>query len=41
MSVINLVKPRKLATGDKVAIISPSWAGASVYYDRYLAGKNS
>lgn len=38
MAFINLLKPHKLAAGDKVAIVSPSWAGASVYHDRYLAG---
>ena len=38
MSFADLIKPHKLAPGDKVAIISPSWAGASVYHDRYSAG---
>lgn len=38
MSITNLIKPCKLAPGDKVAIVSPSWAGASVYHERYLAG---
>lgn len=38
MSAIDLIKPHKLVPGDKVAIISPSWAGASVFHDRYLAG---
>lgn len=39
MSVTDLIKPRKLSAGDKVAIISPSWAGASVFPERYAAGK--
>lgn len=39
MSVNDLIKPHKLQAGDKVAIVSPSWAGASVFHDRYLAGK--
>ena len=39
MSITNLIKPRKLIPGDKVAIISPSWAGADVFPERYLAGK--
>ena len=38
MSFTDLIKPHKLAAGDKVAIISPSWAGASVFPDRYAAG---
>lgn len=37
MSVTDLIKPNKLVAGDKVAIVSPSWAGASVFPDRYLA----
>ena len=39
MTTINLIKPPKLAPGDKVAVVSPSWAGASVFPERYLAGK--
>lgn len=39
MSLQNLIKPKKLIPGDTVAVISPSWAGASVYPERYLAGK--
>lgn len=39
MSLSNLIKPSKLQPGDTVAVISPSWAGASVYPDRYRAGK--
>lgn len=39
MSVIDLIKPHKLVKGDKVAIVSPSWAGASVFPERYAAGK--
>ncbi|MBR3676238.1 MAG: LD-carboxypeptidase [Alphaproteobacteria bacterium] len=38
MSVTNLIKPQKLVAGDKVAIVSPSWAGASVFPQRYKAG---
>ena len=38
MSVIDLLKPQKLQPGDKVAIVSPSWAGANVYPERYRAG---
>ena len=34
-----LLKPSTLNPGDKVAVVSPSWAGASVYPERYLAGK--
>ena len=34
-----LLKPSALNPGDKVAVVSPSWAGASVYPERYLAGK--
>lgn len=39
MSVTDLIKPHKLVAGDKVAVISPSWAGASVFPHRYSAGK--
>lgn len=39
MSLSNLIKPEKLKPGDTVAVISPSWAGASVYPERYRAGK--
>lgn len=39
MFIADLIKPRKLVAGDKVAIISPSWAGASVFPERYAAGK--
>ncbi len=37
--MVQLIKPQKLKAGDKVAIISPSWAGASVFPERYAAGK--
>lgn len=36
---MNLIKPPKLKKGDKVAAISLSWGGASVYPHRYEAGK--
>ena len=39
MLLSDLIKPTKLEPGDTVAVISPSWAGASVYPERYLAGK--
>lgn len=39
MTVTDLIKPHKLVPGDKVAVVSPSWAGASVYPERYLTGK--
>ena len=39
MSVADLIKPQKLVAGDKVAIVSPSWAGAKVFPARYAAGK--
>lgn len=39
MVLSGLIKPTKLEPGDTVAVISPSWAGASVYPERYLAGK--
>lgn len=39
MLLSDLIKPTKLKPGDTVAVISPSWAGASVYPERYLAGK--
>ena len=38
MAMTDLIKPRKLVAGDKVAIVSPSWAGAVVYPARYAAG---
>ncbi len=36
---MELMKPKKLNKGDSVAFITLSWAGASVYKDRYLIGK--
>ncbi len=39
MLATDLIKPHKLNPGDKVAIVSPSWAGASVFPERYSAGK--
>ena len=36
---MELIKPKKLEKGDTVALITLSWAGASVCKDRYLIGK--
>ena len=33
-----MVKPRKLNPGDKIATVSPSWGGPSVFPHRYQAG---
>ena len=35
-----MIKPSKLNLGDKVATISPSWGGPSVFPHRYRAGVN-
>lgn len=34
-----LVRPKKLASGDRVAIVSPSWGGPGTFPHRYQAGK--
>ena len=34
-----LVKPRRLAPGDRIAAVSPSWGGPGAYPGRYAAGK--
>jgi muramoyltetrapeptide carboxypeptidase LdcA involved in peptidoglycan recycling len=34
-----MVKPAALASGDRVAIVSPSWGGASLFPDRFRFGK--
>src|SRR5258706_1647384 len=34
-----MLKPRKLNPGDKVATVSSSWGGPSVFPDRYQVGK--
>jgi muramoyltetrapeptide carboxypeptidase LdcA involved in peptidoglycan recycling len=36
---MKLIKPPALHTGDRVAIVSPSWGGPSVFSARYEAGK--
>jgi len=33
-----MIKPRKLSTGDKIATVSPSWGGPSVFPHRYQEG---
>lgn len=33
-----MIKPKKLNPGDKIATVSPSWGGPSVFPDRYQAG---
>src|SRR5690349_9033618 len=33
-----MIKPRKLNPGDKIATVSPSWGGPSVFPHRYQAG---
>ena len=35
---LNLIKPPALKKGDHIAILSPSWGGASVYPHRYESG---
>jgi muramoyltetrapeptide carboxypeptidase LdcA involved in peptidoglycan recycling len=35
----SLVKPRRLAPGDRIAAVSPSWGGPGAYPGRYAAGK--
>jgi muramoyltetrapeptide carboxypeptidase LdcA involved in peptidoglycan recycling len=37
--MLSLTIPRGLRRGDKVAAVSPSWGGPSVFPDRYQAGK--
>lgn len=37
--MISLKIPRGLRSGDRVAAVSPSWGGPSVFPDRYEAGK--
>jgi muramoyltetrapeptide carboxypeptidase LdcA involved in peptidoglycan recycling len=34
-----MLKPRKLNPGDKVATVSPSWGGPSIFPQRYQVGK--
>lgn len=34
-----LIRPRRLQPGDRIAAVSPSWGGPSVFPDRYAAGK--
>ena len=34
-----LIKPRRLRTGDRVATVSPSWGGPGTFPARYQAGK--
>jgi muramoyltetrapeptide carboxypeptidase LdcA involved in peptidoglycan recycling len=36
---IELVKPRRLSAGDRIAAVSPSWGGPGAYPGRYAAGK--
>ncbi len=36
-----LVKPKRLCTGDTVAVISPSWGGPASFPHRYDAGKRA
>lgn len=38
---MNLITPDKLKKGDKVAVVAPSWAGAHIYYKRYLSAKKA
>lgn len=37
--MLSLKIPRALRRGDKVAAVSPSWGGPSIFPDRYRAGK--
>ena len=37
--MLSLKIPKALRRGDKVAAVSPSWGGPSVFPDRYRAGK--
>lgn len=37
--MLNLIKPPKLQVGDKIAAVSLSWGGASVFPERYALGK--
>lgn len=34
-----VIKPRRLAPGDRVAIVTPCWGGAGAFPHRYEAGK--
>lgn len=36
---IEVVKPRRLLAGDRIAAVSPSWGGPGAYPGRYAAGK--
>ena len=36
--VSNMIKPQKLAPGDKVATVSLSWGGPSIFLYRYQVG---
>ena len=36
---MKLKKPKRLAPGDKVAVVSPSWGGPGTFPSRYEAGK--
>lgn len=38
MSVIDLIKPHKLVPGDKVATVTLSWGGPSIFKNRYEVG---
>lgn len=35
----HLIKPRRLAAGDRIAAVSPSWGGPGTHPHRYAAGK--
>lgn len=37
---MSLIKPKKLKSGSKIAVVSPSWGGPATHPHRYLAGKN-
>lgn len=34
-----LIKPKKLKTGSRIAVVSPSWGGPATFPDRFAAGK--
>ncbi|GLQ09791.1 LD-carboxypeptidase [Devosia yakushimensis] len=36
---MTLLKPRALAAGDRIAVVSPSWGGPGIFPQRYEAGK--
>ncbi len=36
---MNLIKPKKLNAGDKIAVVSSSWGGPATFPERYEAGK--